>query len=80
MGEFSKQDEGSNQNLEPESSPEVEWFRGCASTAGGMGSVPGQGIKILYAAQRSHKKENKLKPGCGGKRRMDQAEENVGGL
>ena len=57
VGELSKQDEGSTQNLEPESSREMLRFRGCASTAGGLGSIPGQGIKILYAAQRIQKKK-----------------------
>ena len=28
----------------------VQWLRLCASTAGGMGSIPGQGPKILHAS------------------------------
>ena len=28
----------------------VEWLRPCASTAGGAGSIPARGTKILYAA------------------------------
>ena len=59
--------EGSNQNLEPESSPEVWWFRGCASTAGGMGSIPGQRIKILYAAQCSQKRRKQIETWMWGK-------------
>ena len=27
-----------------------QWLRYCTPNAGGMGSIPGQGIKILYAA------------------------------
>ena len=33
----------------------VQWLRLCASTAGGMGLIPGQGTKILHAAQHSQK-------------------------
>ena len=29
----------------------VQWLRLCASNAGGMGLIPGQGIKILHATQ-----------------------------
>ena len=32
-----------------------QWLRVCASTAGGMGSIPGQGTKIWHAAQRKKK-------------------------
>ena len=30
----------------------VQWLGLCASTAGGTGLIPGQGTKILQAAQR----------------------------
>ena len=33
-------------------SPEVQWLRLRASTAGGAGSIPGRGTKILKAAQQ----------------------------
>ena len=33
----------------------VQWLRLHASTAGGMGSIPGRGTKIPHAAQRSQK-------------------------
>ena len=36
---------------------EVQWLRLCASTAGGTGSIPGQGTKILHATRRSQKKK-----------------------
>ena len=35
----------------------VQWLRLCASTAGGTGSIPGWGAKILHASQRSLKKK-----------------------
>ena len=38
----------------------VQWLRLCTSTAGGMSSIPGQGTKILHAAQRGQEKK---KPG-----------------
>ena len=37
-------------------SPAVQWSRLRASTAGGAGSIPGQGTKIPNAAQRGQKK------------------------
>ena len=33
----------------------VQWFRLCASTAGGMGLVPDRGIKIPHATQPKNK-------------------------
>ena len=39
----------------------VRWLRHCASTAGGTGSIPSQGAKILCAAQRGQKIEKKLR-------------------
>ena len=39
----------------------VQWLRLYASTAGGAGSVPGQGTKILHAAQRGQKKDRRGK-------------------
>ena len=35
----------------------VQWLGLHASTAGGMGSIPGQGTKILYATQHGQKKK-----------------------
>jgi len=37
----------------------VQWVGLHASTAGGMGVIPGQGTKILYALQQSQKKNKK---------------------
>ena len=37
---------------------EVQWLRLHASTAGGAGSIPGQGTKITHAARHSQKKKN----------------------
>ena len=34
----------------------VQWLRLPASTAGGMGSIPGEGTKILHVTQRDQKK------------------------
>ena len=34
----------------------VQWLGLCASTAGGVGSIPGQGTKIPHAAERGQKK------------------------
>ena len=39
----------------------VQWLGLCASTAGGVGSIPGQGTKILKAMQHGQKKK-KTKP------------------
>ena len=38
----------------------VRWWRLCVSTAGGMGSVPGQGTKIPHAAQVVHHQRSVL--------------------
>ena len=35
----------------------VQWLRLCASTAGGVGSIPGRGTEILRALQRGKKKK-----------------------
>ena len=35
----------------------VQWLGLCASTAEGMGSIPGQGTRILHAVQRGQKKK-----------------------
>ena len=35
----------------------VQWLGLHASTAGGMGVIPGQGTKILYALQQSQNKQ-----------------------
>ena len=47
----------------PGTSLVVQWLRICTSTAGGIGSIPGQGTKILHAMQCSEKKKkiNKTK-------------------
>ena len=37
----------------------VQRLRRCVSTAGGKGSIPGQGTKIPYAVQPKTRKENK---------------------
>ena len=37
----------------------VQRLRLCASTAGGLGSIPDQGTKILHAAQNGQKVINK---------------------
>ena len=39
----------------------VQWLGLCVSTAGGPGSIPGQGAKIPYAAQHWPKQTNKQK-------------------
>ena len=39
--------------------PGVQWLRLCTSTAGDMGSIPGQGAKITHAMWRGHKKQKK---------------------
>ena len=49
-----------SQGTELGSSPVVQWLRLCASNAGGMGLIPGQGTKILHAS-RSGKEEKKKK-------------------
>ena len=35
----------------------VQWLRLCTSTAGGMGSIPGQGTKTPHAVQKDQKKK-----------------------
>ena len=37
----------------------VQWLRFCASTAGGTGSIPGQGTEIPHATQCGQKQINK---------------------
>ena len=37
--------------------PVVQWLRLHASTAGGVGSTPGQGTKILHTVQHGQKKK-----------------------
>ena len=39
----------------------VQWLRLHVSIAGGVGSIPSWGIKILLATQRSQKQTNKQK-------------------
>lgn len=39
------------QEAKTEAALEVHWLRLHASTAGGVGSIPGQGTKILHVAQ-----------------------------
>ena len=38
----------------------VQWLGLCASTAGGLGSILGEGTKILQAAQRGQKRKNSV--------------------
>lgn len=38
----------------------IQWLRYCASTAEGMGSVPGLGAKIPQALQHGKKKKDDL--------------------
>ena len=38
----------------------AQWLRRCTSTAGGAGSISGQGTKILHAMQTGQKKKKKL--------------------
>ena len=38
----------------------VQWLRLCTSTAGGTGSIPGQGTKIPHAMQCNQKKKKKV--------------------
>ena len=44
----------------------VQWLGRCASTAGGMGLIPGEGTKILHATWSGQKKEKKRKKNYGG--------------
>ena len=37
----------------------VQWLRLCGPNAGGPGSIPGRGTKILHAARRGQKKKKK---------------------
>ena len=39
----------------------VQWLRHCASTAGGIGSIPGQWTKIPHAVGHGQKRHNILK-------------------
>ena len=46
-------------------SPVVRWLRLCASNAGGVGSIPGQGTKTPHATkhdQKTRTKKKKKKP------------------
>lgn len=43
------------EDLHPENSLVVQWFTLHVSTAGGIGSVPGQGVKTPWAAWCSQK-------------------------
>ena len=36
---------------------EVQWLRLCTSTAGGVGSIPDQGTKILHVVRQKKKKK-----------------------
>ena len=42
----------------------VQWLRLCASTAGGLGLIPGQGTKIPHATWHNQKKKNKKTKNC----------------
>ena len=37
-----------------------QWLRLCATTAGGVGSIPGQGTKIPYASWHSKNKKKNI--------------------
>ena len=50
-----------SQGTELGSSPVVQWLRLCASNAGGMGLIPGQGTKILHASRCGKEKKKKKK-------------------
>ena len=43
----------------------VQWLELCASTAGGMGLIPGQGTEILQATQHGQKQKKKKKKSSG---------------
>ena len=45
--------------LKSETSLVVQWLRLCASTAGGIGSIPGWGTKIWHAVQSGQKEKEK---------------------
>ena len=45
----------------PGTSLAVQWLKLCASTAGGLGSISGQGTKILHATQCGQKQKKKEK-------------------
>ena len=40
---------------------EVQWLRFCASNAGGMGLIPGQGTEVPHAAECGQKLKKKRK-------------------
>ena len=48
-----------HENDSPEVSLAVQWLRLCTSTAGAIGSIPGQGTKIPHAVQRRPKKKKR---------------------
>ena len=53
-----------NMKMLARTSPEVQWLRLCASTSGGMGSIPGLGAKLpqdLHKAKQTNKKRNEKK-------------------
>ena len=39
----------------------IQWLRLCASNAGGTGSIPGQGTKILCAMRHNQKMKQQKK-------------------
>ena len=39
----------------------VQWLRLCPSSAGGMGSIPSRGTKILHAVRCGQEKKQRLK-------------------
>ena len=62
----------------------MQWLRLCASTAGGAGSIPGQGTKIPHAAlcgQRKNKKAHIIKEKADhhqeSEKRAHRLEENI---
>ena len=51
--------------------PAVQWLRLCPSPAGRTSLIPGQGKKILHAAQTSYKNNNKNKKQNKGEKPYD---------
>ena len=46
--------------IQPRTSPAVEWLRLCASTAGGVGLIPGQDTKIPHAVYSATPQKNEM--------------------
>ena len=60
---------------------EVQWLGLCASTAGGMGSIPGQGTKIPHAVWHGQKQNQDQKQTKQKYARMDpRTQRNILGI